>query len=111
LTNSFSDLCVRVFGIKGCADTHYGGLVRITGDNKWLGAEKDDTFKQGCVNNIKAFIASIREGQPINNADQSVESNLTAILGRMAAYQQRVITWEEMMKSKERLHADLKLKW
>jgi hypothetical protein len=29
----------------------------------------------------------------------------------MAAYQQRVITWEEMLKSKERLHADLKLKW
>jgi predicted dehydrogenase len=111
LTNSFSDLCVRVFGIKGCADTHYGGLVRITGDNAWLGAEKDDTFKQGCVNNIKAFVASIRDGQPINNADQSAESNLTAILGRMAAYQQRLITWDEMMKSKERLHADLKLKW
>ncbi|MGO9240488.1 MAG: Gfo/Idh/MocA family protein [Bryobacteraceae bacterium] len=111
LTNSFSDLCVRVFGIKGCADTHYGGLVRITGENKWLGAEKDDTFKQGCVNNIKAFIASIRDGQPINDAERSVESNLTAILGRMAAYQQRVITWDEMMKSKERLHADLKLKW
>jgi predicted dehydrogenase len=111
LTNSFSDLCVRVFGIKGCADTHYGGLVRITGDNAWLGAEKDDTFKQGCVNNIKAFVASIRDGKPINNADQSAESNLTAILGRMAAYQQRLITWEEMMKSKERLHADLKLKW
>ena len=111
LTNSFSDLCVRVFGIKGCADTHYGGLVRITGDNAWLGAEKDDTFKQGCVNNIKAFVASIRDGKPINNADQSAESNLTAILGRMAAYQQRLITWDEMMKSKERLHADLKLKW
>jgi len=111
LTNSFSDLCVRVFGIKGCADTHYGGLVRITGDNAWLGAEKDDTFKQGCVNNIKAFVASIRDGKPINNADQSAESNLTAFLGRMAAYQQRLVTWEEMMKSKERLHADLKLKW
>ncbi|MGD0578174.1 MAG: Gfo/Idh/MocA family oxidoreductase [Bryobacteraceae bacterium] len=111
LTNSFSDLCVRVFGIKGCADTHYGGLIRITGDNAWMGAEKDDTFKQGCINNVKAFIASIRDGKPINNADQSVDSNLTAILGRMAAYQQRLITWEEMLKSKERLHADLKLKW
>jgi len=111
LTNSFSDLCVRVFGIKGCADTHYGGLIRITGDNAWMGAEKDDTFKQGCVNNIKAFIASIRDGKPINNTGQSVESNLTAILGRMAAYQQRLITWDEMMKSKERFHADLKLKW
>ena len=27
LTNSFSDLCVRVFGIDGCADSHYGGSI------------------------------------------------------------------------------------
>jgi predicted dehydrogenase len=96
LTNSFSDLCVRVFGIKGCADTHYGGMLRITGENAWMGAEKDDTFRQGAINNVKAFVASVREGKAINNADQAAESNLTAILGRMAAYQQRVITWEEM---------------
>ena len=108
---SFSDLCVRVFGIKGCADTHYGGLVRITGENAWKGSEKDDTFKQGAINNVKAFVASIRDGKPINNADQSVESNLTAILGRTAAYQQRLVTWDELLQSKERLHADLKLKW
>jgi myo-inositol 2-dehydrogenase / D-chiro-inositol 1-dehydrogenase len=111
LTPSFSDLCVRVFGIKGCADVHYGGLIRITGQNAWMGAEKDDTFKQGAINNVKAFVASIRDGKPINNADQSVESNLTAILGRTAAYQQRMITWDELLQSKERLHADLKLQW
>ena len=111
LTNSFSDLCVRVFGIKGCADTHYGGLVRITGENAWKGSDKDDTFRQGAINNVKAFVASIRDGKPINNAGRSVESNLTAILGRMAAYQQRLITWDEMLQSKERYHADLKLRW
>lgn len=111
LTNSFSDLSVRIFGIKGCADTHYGGLVRITGENAWQGAEKDDTFRQGAINNVKAFVTSIRDGKPINNADQSVESNLTAILGRTAAYQQRMVTWEELLQSKERMHADLKLKW
>ncbi len=111
LTGSFSDLCVRVFGIKGCADTHYGGLVRITGENAWKGADKDDTFRQGAINNVKAFVASIRDGKPINNTDQSVESNLTAILGRTAAYHERPVTWEEMPNSKERLTADLKLRW
>jgi len=40
-----------------------------------------------------------------------VESNLTAILGRMAAYQQRLITWDEMMKSTDRMEANLKLRW
>ena len=63
------------------------------------------------INNVKAFVASIRDGKPINNADQSVESNLTAILGRTAAYHERMVTWEELLQSKERLHADLKLKW
>ena len=70
LTNSFSDLCVRCFGIKGCADTHYGGLVRITGENAWLGAEKDDTFRQGAINNVKAFVESIRTGKLLNNAER-----------------------------------------
>lgn len=111
LTRAFSDLCVRCFGIRGAADTHYGGLVRITGENAWLGAEKDDTFRQGAINNVKAFIDSVRNGKNINNVDESVQSNLTAILGRMAAYGGRTITWEEMLKSKERLTADIKLKW
>jgi len=111
LTRHFSDLCVRVFGLKGAADTHYGGLVRINGDNAWLGAEKDDTFRQGAINNVKAFIAAVRDNKPINNADVSVESNLTAILGRMAAYNHTTVTWDQMMASTEKLAIDLKLRW
>jgi myo-inositol 2-dehydrogenase/D-chiro-inositol 1-dehydrogenase len=111
LTNSFSDLCVRCFGIDGCADTHYGGLVRITGKNAWMGSEKDDTFKQGAVNNVKAFVESIKTGKLLNNAEQAVDSNLTAILGRTAAYKQTMVTWDELMSSTERWHADLKLRW
>jgi myo-inositol 2-dehydrogenase / D-chiro-inositol 1-dehydrogenase len=114
LTNTFPDLCVRCFGIHGCADTHYGGLVRILNsrkENVWLGAEKDDTFKGGCVTNVQNFIESIRAGKPINNAAVAVESNLTGILGRMAAYQERTVTWEEMMASTERWEANLALDW
>lgn len=111
LTNSFSDLCVRCFGVKGALDSHYGGLVRITGDNAWNGAEKDDTFKGGAVNNVKAFIESIRAGKPLNNAEQAVESNLTAILGRTAAYRHGEVTWDEMLASNEKFEAELKLKW
>jgi myo-inositol 2-dehydrogenase / D-chiro-inositol 1-dehydrogenase len=111
LTNSFSDLCVRCFGIKGALDSHYGGLVRITGDNAWKGADTDDTFKGGAVNNVKAFVESIRTGKLLNNAEQAVESNLTAILGRTAAYRNGVVTWDEMMASNEKLEADLKLRW
>ena len=111
LTNSFADLCVRCFGIKGALDSHYNGLVRITGENAWLGTEKDDTFRQGAINNVKAFIESIRAGKPLNNVEESVRSNLTAILGRMAAYAGRTVTWDEMMTSEERWEANLKLEW
>ena len=111
LTNSFSDLCVRCFGIKGAVDSHYGGLVRITGENDWEGAKKDDTFRQGAINNVKAFIDSIQTGKLLNNADQAVESNLTAILGRTAAYQNRTVTWEELLRSEEKFEANLKLRW
>jgi len=114
LNGGFSDLCVRCIGIHGCADTHYGGAVRIVSeqhDKDWNGAEKDDTFKGGCVTNIVNFIDSVRNGKPVNNAPVAVESNLTGILGRMAAYQQRTVTWDEMMASTEKWEASLKLKW
>jgi myo-inositol 2-dehydrogenase/D-chiro-inositol 1-dehydrogenase len=114
LNGRFSDLCVRCVGIHGCADTHYGGLVRILSDDKeknWNGAEKDDTFKGGCVANIKAFVDSVRAGKPINNAAVAVESNLTGILGRTAAYREAMVSWDEMMASTEKWEADLKLKW
>ena len=111
LNGGYSDLCTRLVGIRGTADTHYGGLVRVAGQNAWIGTEKDDTFRQGAINNVKAFIESIRTGKLLNNAGQAVESTLTAILGRMAAYQQRMVTWDEMMRSSEKWEAELKLRW
>jgi predicted dehydrogenase len=111
LTRHYSDLCVRVFGIKGALDSHYGGLVRITGETPWNGAEKDDTFRSGAIENVKKFIAAVREGKPVNNAEVSTDSNLTAIMGRTAAYTEKMVTWEETLASKEVWKTDLKLAW
>lgn len=112
LNGAFSDLCVRVTGIGGTADTHYGGLLRIVGRNAWMGAEKDDTFRGGAIQNVKDFIAAIRDSKPIYNYEVSVESNLTGILGRTAAYKQAEVTWEDMMRANEKWEAPkLKLKW
>ncbi|MBL8217069.1 MAG: Gfo/Idh/MocA family oxidoreductase [Bryobacterales bacterium] len=111
LNGSVADLCVRVYGVDGCADTHYGGVVRLTGKNAWLGAEKDDTFKGGAIENVKRFISAIRTNQPIYNFEPSVESNLTGILGRTAAYRNAEVTWEEMMASSERWSSALTLNW
>ncbi|MCS7313926.1 MAG: Gfo/Idh/MocA family oxidoreductase [Bryobacterales bacterium] len=105
----FHDMCIRFYGTAGTVDSHYGGHVRITGDNPWPGVEKDDTFREGAIANVKRFVESLRSGNYLNNVEESVESNLTSILGRMAAYQERVVTWEEMMRSGEKLEARLKL--
>jgi len=105
----FHDMCIRFYGTAGTVDTHYNGYLRITGDNPWPGVEKDDTFRAGAVANVKRFVESLRSGAYVNNVEESVESNLTAILGRMAAYQERMITWDQMMRSGEKLEARLKL--
>jgi predicted dehydrogenase len=105
----YSDLCIRFYGSAGTVDSHYNGAVNISGDHPWKGTDKDDTFRLGAIANVKNFVDSIRSGKFLNNVDESVQSTLTGILGRMAGYQERTVTWEEMMRSKERLTANLKL--
>jgi predicted dehydrogenase len=45
------------------------------------------------------LIASIREGKPINEAQNVAESTMTGILGREACYSGQEITWDDAMKS------------
>lgn len=98
----YNDLCIRIYGSRGVLDSHYNGYLRITGDNPWPGVPKDDTFRGGAVANVKAFVEGIRSGKLINNAAEGSDSTLTAILGRMAAYTGKPVTWDEMMRSGEK---------
>ncbi len=52
------------------------------------------------VEHNKLF-ASIRSGGHINDAENGAKSTMTAILGRMATYTGKVVTWEEAMNSKQ----------
>jgi myo-inositol 2-dehydrogenase/D-chiro-inositol 1-dehydrogenase len=108
-TKGYSDLCIRVYGSEGTVDSHYNGLVRITGDKPWLGTEKDVTFRDGAITNVKNFVESVRTGKHLNNVAYSVESTLTGVLGRMAAYNERTVTWDEMMRSNEKLEPNLQI--
>ena len=49
------------------------------------------------------LVTAIRTGNQIVTAEETAKSNLTAIMGREAAYTGKLVTWEEMMGS------DLKL--
>jgi len=99
----------RMFGSEGVLETKYGGDVLIRGTNFYRGGSTPTIFKQGAVNNIATFHAAIQKGDCTNStAPESVRSNLLTILGRTAAYEGRIVTWEELLKSDEKLVADLK---
>jgi hypothetical protein len=49
------------------------------------------------------LFASIRSGNPMNDGIWMSHSTLLAIMGRMAAYTGRTITWEEALNSDENL--------
>lgn len=65
--------------------------------------ENDDNPYQ--VEHNQLF-ASIRSGGLINNAEYGAKSTMTAILGRMATYTGKVITWDEAMNSEHKLVPD-----
>jgi len=106
-TKGYNDLCVRLFGTVGTTETHYGGDVWIAGDNPYPGGNTGSIFRDGAVNNIKDFCASIESGKLLSNVEESVRSNLASILGRTAAYRHGTAYWDEIMQANERLDAGL----
>lgn len=56
------------------------------------------------------LFAAIRNNETINNGEYGAKSTMTAILGRMATYSGRIVTWDEAIKSKLNLVPD-NLSW
>lgn len=100
----------RMFGSKGALSTAYGGEVMIRGgaDTFYRGGNTGALYKEGAIANIKSFHTQVRAADASNaTVMPSVTSNLIAILGRTAARQRRTTTWEEIVRSTERVEADL----
>lgn len=56
------------------------------------------------------FFAALLAGKIYNEAEEAADSTMTAILGRMATYSGRLITWDEAVKS-ELSYAPARLAW
>ena len=69
-------------------------------DGNWVRPGKDNNFYQ---TEHDVLFAGIRKGTPVNNGDYMAQSTLVAIMGRMAAYTGKQITWEMALSSKENL--------
>jgi predicted dehydrogenase len=95
----YNDMSVQAFGTRGTADLSEKRFT-IRGDKPWARPGKDNNFYQ---TEHDELFASIRQGTPINNGDYMAKSTLVAIMGRMAAYTGKKITWEMALSSKEDL--------
>jgi predicted dehydrogenase len=92
-----NDVSEHVYGADG--ECHMdSGNWRIEGKNAWKFAgqgndpyqtEHDDLF------------ASIRSGNLLNEGQMVAESTMSAILGRMATYTGKVVTWDGAMASND----------
>lgn len=106
----FDDLCDRIFGTNGTVETHYGGDVFIRNkQGGWPGGNTGTIYQDGAIRNVKAFCEGVASGAILDNIQESADSTLSAILGRMAAYTGRKVTWEEMLASNEKLDPLLNL--
>ncbi len=98
----------RMFGVDGVLETSYGGQVLIRGKNFYRGGSSPGIYQDGAVANIKTFAESITGGIFDNpTVAPSVQSNLITIMGRTAAYTGKVVTWDETVKSAEKLDGRL----
>ena len=99
--NIFGDVCARFIGSKGFAEAHYSGGVFIKGENEWNSGVQHALGDADALKG-KSFIDSIVSGKYINQIESACNSTLAAMLGREAVMKGEKLTWEEMIKAKQR---------
>jgi predicted dehydrogenase len=89
-------------GTKGSA-TISEASIKPNGGEAWrYRGPKPDPYQ---VEHDDLF-ASIRSGNPINEAEAGAKSSMTAILGRMCTYSGKVLGWDEAINSQISLAPD-----
>jgi predicted dehydrogenase len=107
------DAGLRVYGGDGLATVPYSGPVAIAGAHSWAwqdsvgtaaGSGKfaangsfSDNLAFADRDKERTFIESITSGQSHNQIAAGVDSALSCMLGRMAGYQHREVTWDDLL--------------
>jgi predicted dehydrogenase len=97
--NTAGNVSERFVGTKGM--TNAAGWIRGEATWRYEGPNPDPYTQEHAD-----LISSIRSGKPINELKNVTESTLTAIMGRMACYTGKEITWEMALNSQEKLVPD-----
>ena len=103
------EIRARVFGAGGFIDADYYTGVTLRGPETAVRGSVADLYTSGTVVNINEFHDAILKGDCSNpTVVPSVRSNLTAILGREAAYSGRELTLASLLKQGKKLEPNLK---
>jgi len=93
----------RFLGSKGYAEATFGkGGVRIVREDDPWDSGAEEGLKDAVTRKAAAFVEGICTKNFVNEVPGGVESTLTAILGRTAAYEGREKTWDEVVGSHAR---------
>jgi len=110
------DAGIRMYGSEGSASLAYSGPVQILGAHAWSAQDSSGSTGSGTfaangsfADNLafadrdkeRTFIESIVSGSSHNQIAAGVETSLSCMLGRMAAYQRREVTWEDLLQHGE----------
>jgi hypothetical protein len=101
--NCYGDNSDYLMGSDGLGNIKGWSDPTITGKESWrYRGPKSDMYQ---IEHNELF-DSIRNGRPINDGIWMAHSTLMAIMGRMAAYTGKEVSWNEAMNSKEQLVPD-----
>jgi predicted dehydrogenase len=86
----------HLIGTKGRADLDTSSWKLTSKTGRWeFEGEGNDPYQT----EHDDLFASIRKSQPINEAENGAKSTLTAVMGRMATYTGKMVTWEQALDS------------
>ena len=103
------EIRARVFGAGGFIDADYYSGVVLRGPETAVRGMVADLYTSGAVVNINEFHDAVIKGDCSNpTVVPSVRSNLTAILGREAAYHRDELTLAALLKQGKKLEPNLK---
>ncbi len=85
----------HLIGTAGRADTASGCKIKSKNGDWEFEGEGNDPYQT----EHDDLVSSIRAGKPINEAENGAKSTLSAVMGRMATYSGKMVTWAQAMES------------
>lgn len=102
------EIRARVYGSAGFVDVDYFAGVHLRGKESGIRETVDNLYTTGTQVNIREFHEAVIKGDYANKTvAPSVRSNLTAVLGREAAYRKTELTLKALLDENKRLTFDL----